>query len=329
MEQHWNAARIRHIYRRDSLWLAAGDVQTAVAITAGTTYVASYFAPNGHYSVNSGYFASAGVDNGPLHLLQNGVDGGNGVFIYGPTGGFPNNTFQSGNYWVDVAFNTTPGSPTGPTVLSTSPASGASGVSTATSVSAVFSQDLNPATVTSSTFRLLDPSNNPIPASVTYNAGTATARLTSSFSAKRSYPIYGGNYGWQQWYKEYLGNSDVLGCLVALHDRATCKLPLFGVDLKHDSSHSGFRGDAGPELGVKFRSDMMAISPVFVSTRAPLIPVLISAICGAARNPSRLRHIYRRDSLWLAAGDVSNGGCDHGRNHLRGIVFCPERPLFG
>ena len=33
-----------------------------VSITAGTTYVASYFAPNGHYSLTAGGF-SAAVDN--------------------------------------------------------------------------------------------------------------------------------------------------------------------------------------------------------------------------------------------------------------------------
>ena len=40
-----------------------------VAVTANTTYVASYFAPNGHYSADSEYFASTGVDNAPLHAL--------------------------------------------------------------------------------------------------------------------------------------------------------------------------------------------------------------------------------------------------------------------
>src|SRR6185437_7893060 len=34
-----------------------------VAITAGTTYIASYHAPNGHYQATSGAYASAGVDN--------------------------------------------------------------------------------------------------------------------------------------------------------------------------------------------------------------------------------------------------------------------------
>ncbi|MGH9893900.1 MAG: DUF4082 domain-containing protein, partial [bacterium] len=73
-----------------------------VAITANTVYVASYHAPNGRYAVNEGYFTT-GVDTPPLHALQDGVSGGNGVYLYG-AGGFPTNTFNSSNYWVDVVF---------------------------------------------------------------------------------------------------------------------------------------------------------------------------------------------------------------------------------
>ena len=43
-----------------------------VAITAGTIYVASYFAPVGHYAGDGGYFAASGVDNPPLHALRTG-----------------------------------------------------------------------------------------------------------------------------------------------------------------------------------------------------------------------------------------------------------------
>jgi Domain of unknown function (DUF4082) len=64
----------------------------------------SYYAPNGHYAANGGYFSSAGVDNGVIHALANGVDGGNGVFVYGAGGGFPTNSYNAGNYWVDIAF---------------------------------------------------------------------------------------------------------------------------------------------------------------------------------------------------------------------------------
>lgn len=86
------------------------NFSTPVAISANTTYVVSYFAPNGHYSANSPFFASAGVDRAPLHALANGVDGPNGVYRYGSTSGFPTDTYNSSNYWVDVVYfnNTAP-----------------------------------------------------------------------------------------------------------------------------------------------------------------------------------------------------------------------------
>ena len=65
-----------------------------VPITANTVYVASYHAPNGHYSANLNYFATTGVDSPPLHALANGVSGGNGVYAYGSTSGFPTQTWN-------------------------------------------------------------------------------------------------------------------------------------------------------------------------------------------------------------------------------------------
>ena len=44
------------------------------------------------------------MDNAPLHALQNGTDGPNGVYRYGSGGGFPTSSWQSSNYWVDVTF---------------------------------------------------------------------------------------------------------------------------------------------------------------------------------------------------------------------------------
>jgi hypothetical protein len=75
-----------------------------VAITAGTTYVVSYLAPRGHYAADSGYFSAAGVDRAPLHALRDGVSGGNGVYRYGTTSGFPASSWNATNYWVDVVF---------------------------------------------------------------------------------------------------------------------------------------------------------------------------------------------------------------------------------
>ncbi len=82
-----------------------------VAITAGTTYVAGYFAPNGHYSATSAAFSSTGVENGPLDALANGSSG-DGVYAYGTGSAFPTNSFNATNYYVDVLFAPTP--PTGP-----------------------------------------------------------------------------------------------------------------------------------------------------------------------------------------------------------------------
>ncbi|MGZ6636414.1 MAG: DUF4082 domain-containing protein [Solirubrobacteraceae bacterium] len=73
-----------------------------VAITAGTTYVASYFDPAGHYSATPAGLSSA-FDNPPLHAVASSTSP-NGVYIYGSTSTFPINTFNAGNYWVDVLF---------------------------------------------------------------------------------------------------------------------------------------------------------------------------------------------------------------------------------
>jgi hypothetical protein len=78
-----------------------------VAVTAGTTYVVSYYAPNGHYS-----FASGGLTNqvnaAPLYgLASAAAPNGNGVFAYGGAPAYPTGTYNAGNYFVDPVFSTT------------------------------------------------------------------------------------------------------------------------------------------------------------------------------------------------------------------------------
>jgi N,N-dimethylformamidase beta subunit-like protein/uncharacterized protein DUF4082/fibronectin type III domain protein/Big-like domain-containing protein len=75
---------------------------TPVSVTAGTTYVASYFAPSGHYSVTAAGFNTA-FDNPPLHAVANGTSP-NGLYLYGSASAFPTNSFNASNYWVDVLF---------------------------------------------------------------------------------------------------------------------------------------------------------------------------------------------------------------------------------
>ena len=67
------------------------DFATPIAITAGTTYVAGYLAPNGHYSVGTGL--TAAVDNAPLHTIPNATSP-NGVYDYAPRGPVPHQQLQ-------------------------------------------------------------------------------------------------------------------------------------------------------------------------------------------------------------------------------------------
>lgn len=99
------------------LWTAAGKLlasaraaapaktgwQTAlfsvpVAISSNTTYVASYYAPMGRYSVSPNYFTAAQT-RGSLQAPANA-----GVYAYGTGSVFPNLAFGANNYWVDVVF---------------------------------------------------------------------------------------------------------------------------------------------------------------------------------------------------------------------------------
>ena len=132
-----------------------------VAIAANTTYVISYLAPNGHYPGQDGYFASAGVDNPPLHALRNGVDGPNGLYRYSSSSVFPTDTFQSEGYFVDVVFSTTTGPDvTAPSVKSVNPIAGASGISATTNVLVTFTEAMDQSTITSANVFLRTPAEH-------------------------------------------------------------------------------------------------------------------------------------------------------------------------
>jgi len=147
-----------------------------VAVTANTTYVASYLAPNGRYSVDDNYFTS-GVDNPPLHALADGTDGPNGVYRYGAGGGFPTSTYQASNYWVDVVFDASVSDTTPPTVSNRSPAPNATGVATSANVTATFSEPVQAGTIS---FTLTGPGGSSVPAAVTYDGPSQTATLNPS-----------------------------------------------------------------------------------------------------------------------------------------------------
>ena len=75
------------------------DFSSPVAITAGTTYVASYHTNAGHYADHLER-AGVGGDERAADRLASG-----GVYAYGSANAFPSNSFNASNYWVDVVYS--------------------------------------------------------------------------------------------------------------------------------------------------------------------------------------------------------------------------------
>jgi hypothetical protein len=155
---------------------------TPVSIIANTSYVISYFAPQGHYAQASGYMyphpspmpaGNGSVDSSPLHAPRNTPTLGNGLYMYAASSSFPVNTYNAENYWVDVTFQ--PAAVTTPAVASTTPAGGATGVAVSVAPSATFNQAVSASSIT---FTLKDPSNNPVNGTTSYNTSTHTATFT-------------------------------------------------------------------------------------------------------------------------------------------------------
>jgi hypothetical protein len=168
---------------------------TPVNVTAGTVYVATYYSPTGFYNATENSFVNP-VVHGPLAILKDGDQGDNGAYLYGE--GYPEDGFNASNYWVDVDYSNgidiTP-----PTVVFNTPATGSTNISVNTSVSATFSENIDPTTVTSSNFILKDDVGNIVPGTLSYSAGTRTATLILSspleFSTVYTVTIRGGSSG--------------------------------------------------------------------------------------------------------------------------------------
>src|ERR1035437_947480 len=102
------------------------DFSNPVAITAGTTYVASYHT-NGDYSADPNYFATSHASGDLI-----APSGSNGVYAYGSGSLFPTNSFNSTSYGVDVVFTTSAASAATSTLVASPGAVTADGVATTT-----------------------------------------------------------------------------------------------------------------------------------------------------------------------------------------------------
>ena len=152
------------------------DFSSPVAVTAGTTYVASYHTDTGHYAATSGGLSSA-VTNGPLTALASG-----GVYAYGPASAFPSSSFNAHNYWVDVVYSQSAGTRP-PAVTSVTPAAGSTGNPVSVAASATFSEAVVPSSVS---FAVQDSGGNNVAGSVSFDAGNTVATFTPSSSLAAS-----------------------------------------------------------------------------------------------------------------------------------------------
>ncbi|XKH54825.1 DUF4082 domain-containing protein [Citricoccus nitrophenolicus] len=148
-----------------------------VAVEAGSTYVVSYSAPNGHYAADPYYFSYRGIAAAPLT-----VAGGFGVSqggVYDTNGGFPASSYNSTNYYVDAVFEA--GDEAALSAGTPRPAHTANSVPVDTAVSAVLSRDVVPASVSITVKAAAGDRDPGAPA-----AGTAVAGTTAYDAATRT-----------------------------------------------------------------------------------------------------------------------------------------------
>jgi len=229
-------------------WQTAAFAQP-VAVTGGTTYVLSYYAPNGNYALDAGFFGSTWT-RGPLSAPS----GGNGVYLYGSGGGFPTGTYNATNYWVDPYFlptgdagpaptpSPTAGA-TGPTVSSANPGPGSSEVPVEVAPSAVFSTDVNASTIV---FGLVGADGVAVPGAVSYDGATRRATFTPT-AALQTMTAYTATVQASNTIGDPMGAPYTWSFTTTFADEV---VTLFDAEALPQQSSSG--DNAAVELGVRF-----------------------------------------------------------------------------
>jgi Domain of unknown function (DUF4082)/Bacterial Ig-like domain/Bacterial Ig domain len=148
-----------------------------VQIAANTTYVASYYDPDGHYAVDGDLFDWA-LTTPPLTALKSDyidVGGGNGVYNQGGPG-FPTSSYHGDSYGVDVIFDTTQ-PPSAPSVTGVTPTAGSSSNPVTTAPTVTFSQAVVPSTAS---FTLTGPGGTTVAGTTSFNSADTIATFTPS-----------------------------------------------------------------------------------------------------------------------------------------------------
>ncbi|WP_433306499.1 DUF4082 domain-containing protein [Actinoplanes sp. CA-030573] len=156
-----------------------------LSVTKNTTYIASYFAPNGHYAADDRVFASLPYKAFPLTAPRSTTSGGNGV--YRVHDGFPaENSPTAANYYVDVTFVDSDSS--APSVLSTTPDDGDQGVELDVKPTVLFSKAVTSSSVQ---FTVKNAAGTTIAGLASYDSATRTATFnpTSDLAGNTTYTV--------------------------------------------------------------------------------------------------------------------------------------------
>ncbi|GII80747.1 hypothetical protein Sru01_57290 [Sphaerisporangium rufum] len=143
------------------------EFASPVRVAAGTEYVASYFAPNGHYAADADFFRYRPLVNAPLTAPATTASAGNGIYRSGA--GFPDQTYNGGNYYVDVVFTVKDIYP--PAVTAAAPVPGSSSVPPAVQPKVTFGEPVQAGTTT---FTLKDATNAVVAGTASLDASRTT-----------------------------------------------------------------------------------------------------------------------------------------------------------
>ncbi|WP_426734695.1 DUF4082 domain-containing protein [Glutamicibacter sp. 2E12] len=114
-----------------------------VEVQAGQEFVASYYAPQGHYAMQLQDFAYRGVDASPVKVA--GGFGTPSAGLYSSSAGFPTTAWDRSNYYVDVLFET--GASIELSAYGQTPLNTARSVPVATAIGTTLSKQSDPASV--------------------------------------------------------------------------------------------------------------------------------------------------------------------------------------
>ena len=161
----------------------------AVAISANTTYVVSYWDPDGNYASDPELFIWP-RKTPPLTAVQSNyvtAGGGNGVYYVGGQG-FPTSQSDGTSYGVDAIFDTTQPAGPPPSVTSAAPVAGSSSNPVSVDPSVTFSESV---VASSPSFTVTTASGTTVPGTASFNSGDTvdTFTPTSALAAGTTYTV--------------------------------------------------------------------------------------------------------------------------------------------